>query len=60
MNNPYLQSTKQVCDFLFRYECRCYGDAYVVALRILKEPPKDQWTTADVLEAVRRASSTAT
>ena len=51
-----IKASALLSDFIFRHECRSYGDAYVAALRILGEPAKEQWVTADVIEAVWRAS----
>lgn len=51
-----LKHHKALTDFIFKHECKCYCDAYVTALKILGEKPKEQWTPNDVIEAVLRAS----
>ena len=42
-------------DFVFGFKCRDYCEAYVTALKILKEAPKDRWTPDDAVDAVLRA-----
>lgn len=44
-------------DFIFRHECTGWCGAYVVALRMLGETAKNQWTPEDVIDAVMRAES---
>ena len=51
-----LRCTTMFGDFIFRHECQSFCDAYVVALKILGEDARSQWTSADVIDAVLRAS----
>ncbi len=41
--------------FVFLHKCRDFAEAYTVALKVLGEEAKDQWTPEDVVEAVLRS-----
>ncbi len=49
-------NTELVADFIFAHTRADRTEVYVKALHLLGEEAKDQWTTADVVDAILRAA----
>lgn len=58
MKNPF--EINEILDFVFEHSSQNYCDAYVAALKILGEEPKEQWTSDDVIDAIKRANKAQT
>lgn len=48
---------EQILDFILD-DRSCLINAYIKALDILEEECKDEWTTSDVIDAIKRALKT--